>query len=232
METIEKTSDFTQQIINMAKGESFDAYAKFLAEENANFNLTALDENQTQLKHFADSLSVAALELLPQGAYVCDIGSGAGLPAIPLKIARPDLNFTLIDAVEKKTRFLVALAKLLKITDGLEVKHCRAEQEATVNRNFYDAVTARAVAPLNTLLEYALPLLKQGGIFVAFKGPNFEEEIISAENAAALVGAKLTKTIVYSLEQPNDRSLLVYEKTGETPLRFPRKNNNPRRKPL
>lgn len=163
---------------------------------------------------------------------MCDIGSGAGLPAVPLKIVRPDLNFTLVEAVEKKTRFLSALAERLQILDGLAIKHCRAEQEAAANRAVYDAVTARAVAPLNTLLEYALPLLKTGGIFIAYKGANFAEEVRQAENAARLLGADLASAIVYSLEQPRDRALLVYAKTRETPPRFPRKNNNPRRKPL
>lgn len=163
---------------------------------------------------------------------MCDIGSGAGFPAVPLKIVRNDLDMTLLDAAEKKTRFLSALAEKLNITDGIKIKHCRAEQEAGANRAFYDAVTARAVAPLNTLLEYALPLLKEGGVFAAYKGANAVEEAERAENAALLTGASLKEIIFYSLENPRDRALVVYEKTGETPARFPRKNNNPRRKPL
>lgn len=116
-----------------------------------------------------------------------------------------------------------ALAKKLNITDGIKIKHCRAEQEAGANRAFYDAVTARAVAPLNTLLEYALPLLKEGGVFAAYKGANAVEEAERAENAALLTGASLKEIIFYSLENPRDRALVVYEKTGETPARFPRK---------
>ena len=232
MKTTEKQADFTQLLKDMSCGASFDDYARFLALENAKYNLTALDQEQTRLKHFADSLSAAAAGLLSENARVCDIGSGAGLPAVPLKIVRPDLNFTLVEAVEKKTRFLSALAERLQILDGLAIKHCRAEQEAAANRAVYDAVTARAVAPLNTLLEYALPLLKTGGIFIAYKGANFAEEVRQAENAARLLGADLASAIVYSLEQPRDRALLVYAKTRETPPRFPRKNNNPRRKPL
>ena len=178
------------------------------------------------------TVSAAAAGILPQNARVCDIGSGAGFPAVPLKIVRNDLDMTLLDAAEKKTRFLSALAEKLNITDGIKIKHCRAEQEAGANRAFYDAVTARAVAPLNTLLEYALPLLKEGGVFAAYKGANAVEEAERAENAALLTGASLKEIIFYSLENPRDRALVVYEKTGETPARFPRKNNNPRRKPL
>lgn len=228
----EKQKEFVQTLQAMAQGELFDAYAEFLALENEKYNLTALDARQTRLKHFADSLSAAAAGILPQNARVCDIGSGAGFPAVPLKIVRNDLDMTLLDAAEKKTRFLSALAKKLNITDGIKIKHCRAEQEAGANRAFYDAVTARAVAPLNTLLEYALPLLKEGGVFAAYKGANAVEEAERAENAALLTGASLKEIIFYSLENPRDRALVIYEKTGETPARFPRKNNNPRRKPL
>ena len=228
----EKQKDFVQTLQAMAQGELFDAYAEFLAQENEKYNLTALDARQTRLKHFADRLSAAAAGILPQNARVCDIGSGAGFPAVPLKIVRNDLDMTLLDTAEKKTRFLSALAEKLNITDGIKIKHCRAEQEAGANRAFYDAVTARAVAPLNTLLEYALPLLKEGGVFAAYKGANAVEEAERAENAALLTGASLKEIIFYSLENPRDRALVVYEKTGETPARFPRKNNNPRRKPL
>ena len=185
----EKQKDFVQTLQAMAQGELFDAYAEFLAQENEKYNLTALDARQTRLKHFADSLSAAAAGILPQNARVCDIGSGAGFPAVPLKIVRNDLDMTLLDTAEKKTRFLSALAEKLNITDGIKIKHCRAEQEAGANRAFYDAVTARAVAPLNTLLEYALPLLKEGGVFAAYKGANAVEEAERAENAALLTGA-------------------------------------------
>ena len=124
----EKQKDFVQTLQAMAQGELFDAYAEFLALENEKYNLTALGARQTRLKHFADSLSAAAAGILPQNARVCDIGSGAGFPAVPLKIVRNDLDMTLLDAAEKKTRFLSALAEKLNITDGIKIKHCRAEQ--------------------------------------------------------------------------------------------------------
>lgn len=227
-----KTKRICPNAPSYGAGGLFDAYAEFLALENEKYNLTALDARQTRLKHFADSLSAAAAGILPQNARVCDIGSGAGFPAVPLKIVRNDLDMTLLDAAEKKTRFLSALAEKLNITDGIKIKHCRAEQEAGANRAFYDAVTARAVAPLNTLLEWRPAPAQRGRRFAAYKGANAVEEAERAENAALLTGASLKEIIFYSLENPRDRALVVYEKTGETPARFPRKNNNPRRKPL
>lgn len=222
--------NFTKGLIEKVDSEAFRAYALFLARENEKYNLTSIDENDTLVKHFADS--AAATELLSNGAYVCDIGSGAGFPAMVLKLLRPDLRFTLLDAAEKKTNFLKKLSDLLGVAGGLEIKHCRAEQEAALNRAHFDAVTARAVAPLSTLLEYSVPLLKPGGIFVAYKGAGYAGEVAEASRAANLLGAELSYTLVYSLEANHDRALLVYAKTGETPQRYPRKNNNPRRKPL
>lgn len=158
---------------------------------------------------------------------MCDIGSGAGFPAVPLKIVRNDLDMTLLDTAEKKTRFLSALAEKLNITDGIKIKHCRAEQEAGANRAFYDAVTARAVAPLNTLLEYALPLLKEGGVFAAYKGANAVEEAERAENAALLTGASLKEIIFYSLENPRDRALVGLRKDGRNSRPLSEKKQQP-----
>ena len=228
----EKQKDFVQTLQAMAQGELFDAYAEFLALENEKYNLTALDARQTRLKHFADSLSAAAAGILPQNARVCDIGSGAGFPAVPLKIVRNDLDMTLLDAAEKKTRFLSALAEKLNITDGIKIKTLPRGAGGRRKQSLYDAVTARAVAPLNTLLEYALPLLKEGGVFAATRAPTRSRRRRGRKNAAVLTGASLKEIIFYSLENPRDRALVVYEKTGETPARFLRKNNNPRRKPL
>lgn len=228
--TTEKDEQFTQQLQKSVDTETFRLYAGFLARENQKYNLTALSENETPLKHFVDSAT--AVELLPRDAELCDIGSGAGFPAMVLKILRPDLDVTLLDAVEKKARFLRALAETLAIDEGIEIKHCRAEQEAASNREGYDVVTARAVAPLPTLLEYAIPLLKIGGIFIAYKGAGFEAERQNAKTAERLLGAELNKIIKYSLSERFDRALLVYKKATSTPDRYPRKNNNPRRRPL
>ncbi|MDR1939335.1 MAG: 16S rRNA (guanine(527)-N(7))-methyltransferase RsmG [Clostridiales bacterium] len=202
---------------------------------NQKVNLTAITEpKEFIIKHLADSLS--AEPYIPRNSSVCDIGPGGGFPSMPLKIMRRDLKFTLFEASEKKSGFINAEAARLKINGGdndFICMHMRAEAAAkTRYRQSFDVVLARAVAPLNTLVEYALPLVKVGGRFIAYKG-DADEEFTAAAHAAKLLGSgkafKKYLTLPYS---DIKRTLIIYEKTNNSPAIYPRGGNKERSKPL
>jgi 16S rRNA (guanine527-N7)-methyltransferase len=210
--------------------EKFALFYRELMEFNKKVNLTSItDESDFVVKHVADSLS--AEKYLPRGAAVCDIGPGGGFPSVPLKILRGDLDFTLFEATAKKAAFIDATAKKLNL-NGFTCRHMRAEDAArTSSRESFDVVVARAVAPLNTLLEYALPLVKKGGIFVAYKGAG--EEISASERAAKLLGSKLPTVHEISLPPTGyKRRLVIYDKIDVCKAAYPRKGNKPRLDPL
>ncbi|MDR2090269.1 MAG: 16S rRNA (guanine(527)-N(7))-methyltransferase RsmG [Clostridiales bacterium] len=210
--------------------EKFALFYKELIEFNRKVNLTSVtDESEFVVKHIADSLS--AEKYLPYGAAVCDIGPGGGFPSIPLKILRNDLKFSLFEATEKKSAFINAAAKTLNLNDFI-CFHKRAEDAArTPHRESFDAVAARAVAPLNVLLEYALPLVKKGGIFIAYKGEG--EDPSAGNRAAKLLGSK--PPAIHEITLPRSeykRRLLIYEKINAAPAIYPRSGNKPRLDPL
>ena len=208
--------------------EKFSVYREYLKEYNNITNLTAItDDRGIAVKHFLDS--VMGEEFLPQGAKVLDVGSGAGFPAIPLKIVRPDLSFLLLDSLNKRIVFLESLIEKLSLT-GVSALHSRAEEGAKMYREKFDAVVARAVAPLATLLEYTLPFVRVGGVFVAYKG-EAEEELMQAKNALRILGGKLKEKKEFLLGG-DKRTILVFEKTTRTPEKYPRLQNKPRISPL
>ncbi|MBR2350316.1 MAG: 16S rRNA (guanine(527)-N(7))-methyltransferase RsmG [Clostridia bacterium] len=197
-------------------------YMLYLQEYNAKVNLTAITDDQGIIvKHFIDSLG--AVNDIPEGAKLADIGSGAGFPAVVLKIFRPDLGVTLIESNGKKTTFLVSLIKRLNL-DGIEVLNLRAEECGRKQglREGYDAVTARAVTELNKLIEYALPLLKKGGALYAYKG-RVDEELQKASNAIVKLNGALKEARHYELMEQK-RSLVIITKEGKTPSEYPRQN--------
>lgn len=206
----------------------FSLYRDYLKEYNNITNLTAItDDRGIAVKHFFDS--VAGESFLSQGATVLDVGSGAGFPAVPLKIIRPDLKMTLLDSLNKRIVFLRSLIEKLDLKD-VEAVHLRAEEGAKVYREKFDAVIARAVAPLPTLLEYTLPFVKVGGVFVAYKG-EASEELSASQNALRILGGKLKEKREFLLDGDR-RSVLVFEKTTKTPEKYPRIQNKPRISPL
>lgn len=217
--------------INEEFGEKFTLFRRLLLEYNQKFNLTAItDEKEIFYKHFLDS--VAGEELFPFQANVCEIGSGAGFPSIPLKIIRGDLNFTLVESTGKKCDFLrIAVEKLA--LDHVIVIQARAEDVGKgALRETFDISCARAVAALNTLTEYCLPLVKIGGRMIAYKG-GAEEEIIAAKKAIAVLGGGKTQIHRYALpEQTGERSLVVVEKGKSTPEKYPRGNGKERSRPI
>ena len=209
------------------KVDLLDRYCDLLLDENTRVNLTAITERDAvYVKHIVDSL--AAVELLKQGARVVDIGCGAGLPSIPLKTVRDDLDFTLLDSVNKKVSFCNRAVASLGLT-RIEAHHTRIEEWKTHD---YDYCVARAVSKLNTLAEYALPLLKVGGQLISYKANDVEQELEEAQNALRVLGGKIERIVTLDLDSQTRRKLIVVTKTRPTPPSYPRPRNLPRTKPL
>ncbi len=207
---------------------AFDRYAEMLTERNEKVNLTAItDPDEIRVKHFTDSL--AAIELIKTGATVLDIGSGAGFPGIPLKIARDDISVTLLDSVNKKVAFMNDVIADLGLKN-IEAVHARIEDFP--HKGEFDVAVSRAVAELTTLAEYALPFVKVGGTFVAYKSEKAEAEAAAAGNAVALLGGRLREIREVNVAPGLTRKLIVIDKIDPTPLKYPRGKNLPRLKPL
>lgn len=210
--------------------KKFQTYFDLVVETNKVMNLTAItDEKDFETKHFLDSL-------LPWREFVgakkvADIGSGAGFPAIPLAIVMSDVNFTLVDSLNKRVNFLNGVIEKLGLKNCVAV-HSRAEDFAKDNREKFDVVTARAVAALNILLEYTAPLCKVGGKVIAYKGSGAEEEIAVAKNAASVLGCKLCKTADFTLPGGDCRTVVIYSKTKLCDKKYPRSGNKPRSNPI
>ena len=198
-------------------------FKEIVLEKNKVLNLTSItEEKDFILKHLIDSLSV--LDSISTGTRnVIDIGTGAGFPGIPIKIARPEINVTLLDSSKKKIKFLNETIKILEL-ENIKAVAERAEDLAQ-NKNFrekYDVAISRAVALLPILVEYSLPFLKIGGIFIAQKSQN-ENELKSAERALNILGGKIKEIIPVKIENTPERSLIIIEKISRTPINFPRK---------
>lgn len=231
MET--RFSEYFQAIgIDLTEEEKgrFDTYLAFLREYNEKVNLTAIVEKEDVIKkHFVDSL--VALPYLDKNASLLDVGSGGGFPALPIRIMRPDINLTMVEATGKKCEFLKQAVVKLNL-ENVSVLNARAEDLAKdkKHREQYDVVTARAVAPLNTLSEYCLPFVKVGGKFLALKG-DASEEIKEAKNALFVLGGKIVQSEPFTLFD-STRTVVVVEKIKETPATYPRGNGKERKKPL
>lgn len=207
--------------------ERFETYYRFLVSENEKYNLTAITEHdEVWCKHFADSM--LGSKLVPQGASLVDVGCGAGFPSVPLAIARPDIRPTLVDSLTKRVNFCTELCG--KVGVSANVVHARAEDFAKDNRQRFDVAVARAVAPLNILLEYLAPLVRVGGSVVAYKTD--ESEVVLAKNAANILGLTFVSANRFVLPDGSNRCLLLYKKVKNTPLVYPRGQNKPRKCPL
>ena len=220
---------FYDEISN--KKEKFEQYFSNLIEWNNKFNLTAITSHDEVFeKHFLDS--VLSMDIIPQNASVIDIGAGAGFPSFPLKIVRDDLKITAVDSVNKKVTFLNDLTSMLSL-QNVTCLHARAEDLAQKVdfREQFDVCVARAVASLNTLCEYCLPFVKVGGMFLAYKSQNIDEELQSSTNALKLLGGKLEKILKFDLNGA-ERDIVVIRKVATTPKKFPRGKNKPRLEPL
>ncbi len=211
----------------------FDRYAEMLVRANQKTNLTAItDPNDILYKHFVDSLMPLRVMPISQGAKLLDVGSGAGFPGMPLKIARPDLNVTLLEARKKRADFLSDLSYELELET--EVIAGRAEERAhdEAYRECFDIVCARAVASLSLMCEYCIPFLKPQGIFVAYKGPSADEEIAEAGEAISLLGGELKSKRSLTLPGGDMRTLVLIRKTSPTPPKYPRTAAQMAKRPL
>lgn len=209
-------------------------YLDLLAAANRQMNLTAIeDESEMVRKHLLDSLLVAR-RVTPHGSLL-DVGSGAGLPGIPLAVALVDLKVTLLDSVAKKVGFLNEAVRILGLDSRVTALVDRAERagHAPGMRESYDAVISRAVARLNVLSEYCLPFVRIGGVFLAMKGAAGEEEVAEARGAVAQLGGRLAGIERWQLPHAGEqRTLIVIEKIKNTPKGFPRRDGLPAKKPL
>lgn len=207
-------------------------YYEMLVEYNKVMNLTGItEENQVYLKHFYDSLTIKKIINIDLEETLCDIGTGAGFPGLVLKIVFPNLKVTLVDSLNKRIEFLNAVIKRLNL-ENIETVHARIEEYAKENREQYDIVTSRAVAPLNILLEYAIPLVKKGKRFIAYKG-NISREILDSNNALDKLDSYIEKTCEFKLPiEDSQRTLISIVKEKNTNPKYPRTNNEIKKKPL
>lgn len=213
----------------------FDKYYHLLVEWNNNVNLTAItEEKEVYLKHFYDSIAASFYYDFSAPLSICDIGAGAGFPSIPLKIAFPQLEITIVDSLNKRIKFLQTLVDNLGL-EKVNLVHSRAEDfgQAKDNRNKFDVVTARAVARMSVLSEYCLPLTKVKGDFIALKGSNVSEELLTAENAMKVLGGEIVENHSFMLPiEDSERSITIIKKVRQTPNKYPRKAGVPSKKPL
>lgn len=212
----------------------FLIYYEMLAEQNKVMNLTAITDYEEVLKkHFIDSLSLIRACDLTLPISVIDVGTGAGFPGIPLKIAFPKLRITLLDSLNKRISFINTVIEKLGLTD-IEAIHGRAEDFArNAMREKYDLSVSRAVANLSTLSEYCLPFVKQGGKFISYKSEKIAEESLAAEKAIDILGGRVADRIEFMLPDCDIyRNLVVIEKIKETPKKYPRKAGLPGKEPL
>lgn len=213
----------------------FIQYFEILVEWNRVMNLTAITEFQeVLLKHFVDSLSISGILNINDISDMIDVGTGAGFPGIPLKIAFPHLRITLLDSLKKRINFLDEVIEQLQLAH-VEVIQGRAEEYARQKnyRETYDLCVSRAVANLSTLSEYCLPYIKEDGYFVSYKSGKIEEELAESEKSLSTLGGRLKKVHKFQLGNTDmSRSLLVIMKEHKTPSKYPRKAGTPAKDPI
>ena len=211
-------------------------FLDLLLEANRQFNLTSIrDHDEAWRRHIVDSLTLLPfLAADPQCEAMIDIGSGGGLPGIPLAIARPDRRVCLLEATGKKARFLETCVKALKLQSCRAI-HQRAEQagQDPAERQRYDAAVCRAIGPVREMLEYTLPLVRVGGRVLAMKGPKADQELKEASRAMELLGAaELEVYDAYGKGFENGSVIVIVTKARPTPRRYPRAAGMAKKSPL
>ena len=230
-------SEILSKYIRLTENQlsQFQKFYEMVVEWNTKINLTAItDEKEFAIKHVMDSLSLWDEEKFCDVKKILDVGTGAGFPAIPLKIFKPNVEIFLLDSLNKRVEFLKKVAAELKL-ENVTCLHGRAEDFAR-QKNFresFDLVTVRAVARLNIISEYCLPFVKIGGTFAALKGKQFQAEVEEAENAVKILGGgKIICAEKILPELPDVRAVIYIDKKKTTPKNFPRKAGTPAKNPL
>ncbi|MDH8679181.1 16S rRNA (guanine(527)-N(7))-methyltransferase RsmG [Fusibacter bizertensis] len=217
------------------KSRQFEIFYKLLIEENEKYNLTAITERKdVYIKHFLDSILVEKLDFEFNGKKVIDIGTGAGFPAIPLKIMNPQMRITGLDALNKRIGFIKMVQKELSLKD-IELIHGRAEDfgQMTKYREQYDFAVSRAVAELRLLLELVMPFVNVGGYFIAYKSLKTKTELEDATHALNEMKSKLIDIVEFKLpEDFGTRDMMIIQKMGKINNKYPRKPGIPKKSPL
>ena len=215
--------------------EKLVAYLQILREWNARMDLTGDAEDEEWAdRHLMDSLTVLKTDLLPAGARLIDVGTGAGFPGLVLALARPDLSVTLLDAQQKRLRFIEVMAETMGRKD-IRLLHARAEDAARLPecREVFDIAVARAVAPLNVLCEYLLPFVRVGGEALCWKGPGIQREWEAGKRAAFLLGGRLEDPIACPIAGRDwEHMIQPISKTRPAPKEYPRKPGMPQSHPI
>lgn len=214
--------------------EKFEFFAKIMLEENEKYNLTAIKEpKDIAILHFADCLTPLSLNLFFPGAKVIDVGCGAGFPSFPLKFVMDDLSILQLDSLLKRVNFLNMVSERLNLS-GISAIHARAEELSRdkTYREAFDFAVSRAVANLPALLELCLPFVKVGGYFIAMKGNNYKDELLSSENACKALGASYVETCEAFVGDEVSHHLIVFKKTEKTPEKYPRRGSKISKNPI
>ncbi len=218
--------EYTEEML-----EKLNKYYNIVLEQNQTMNLTRIvSKEYFAIKNILDS--ILPIKIIPNGATVVDVGTGAGLPGIPIKILRPDIKLTLIDSLQKRVNFLKKVVEIYEFKD-VKCEHSRAEDFAKDNRECFDVCVSRAVARLNTLCEYCLPLVKINGIMIAYKSLKAKEELKEAKKAINILGGKIENLQNVIIKEENSiRTNIIITKIKQTPLTYPRPKNLPKTKPI